>query len=326
VKAEHLRRIREDEVDFVCDQLGSGLAGSGARLLEIGAGPGWQAQRLSQKGFEVHAIDVANPLIEAERSGSERVFPVTLFDGRRLPFADASFDLVFSSNVLEHVTDLTVLQVEMRRVLRPSGRAIHLLPSGSWRFWTILAHYPWIIGRGLELLARRIVGPPAEPESELGRLERRLHAMSPGRRLLRASIPARHGELGNAFSELRHFSRYRWNRHWDVTGWRVLHHGSSRLFYTGYSLLGDRLPLSARRGLAALLGGACHFYVLEARGHLASREREVNPELSLIAPATASPQAALPRPAVPLPASSMQVGITSVRSETDEGARGRLLG
>src|SRR4051812_49095426 len=74
----------------------------GARILDIGAGTGQQALEFSQRGFTVEAIDVPDSLY----SGAH-VFPVKQYDGLTLPFPDGSFDIVFSSSVLEHVPDLT---------------------------------------------------------------------------------------------------------------------------------------------------------------------------------------------------------------------------
>jgi len=48
--------------------------------------------------------------------------------GQRLPFADASFDGVFSSAVLEHVTDPFACAEELMRVLKPSGRIFCSVP------------------------------------------------------------------------------------------------------------------------------------------------------------------------------------------------------
>ena len=64
-------------------------------------------------------------------------------DCRDLPFRDASFDGVLSTQVLEHVDDLDRLFAEVRRVLRPGGAfvftaplvaRVHCAPHDYWRF------------------------------------------------------------------------------------------------------------------------------------------------------------------------------------------------
>ena len=86
----HVETIRTWELQQVVS-----VIPPGSRILEIGAGAGWQSRALAQMGFAVEAVDVASAL-----HADTRVFPVEEYDGRHLPFADESFDVVFSSNVL----------------------------------------------------------------------------------------------------------------------------------------------------------------------------------------------------------------------------------
>jgi hypothetical protein len=69
------------------------------RCLDFGAGDGWFAQSFQLSGLarEITAVDV-----QARRN---TLIPVTLFDGKRLPFADGTFDLASSIDVLHHCPD-----------------------------------------------------------------------------------------------------------------------------------------------------------------------------------------------------------------------------
>jgi SAM-dependent methyltransferase len=51
-----------------------------------------------------------------------------VYDGRRLPLADACADLVFSASVFEHVADLDTALAEIGRVLKPDGRLVAAVP------------------------------------------------------------------------------------------------------------------------------------------------------------------------------------------------------
>jgi len=51
---------------------------------------------------------------------------IVSYDGKSLPFADGSFDVICSNAVLEHVADLTTLAREMRRVTKEGGVSYHL--------------------------------------------------------------------------------------------------------------------------------------------------------------------------------------------------------
>jgi len=214
------------------------------RILEIGAGSGFQSAWLRDLGFEVSAVDVAE-------GGTD--FPVLVYDGVHLPFDDKSFDVVFSSNVLEHVTNLPGLLADVRRVLTPGGRMIAVLPSSTWRLWTSLAHYPYLIKY---LVTRR---PPAPSR---GRTATSPSSLSVGQKLRRAATSGPHGEFPTAAHELRTFRRRWWIDQLTRAGYRVVKARSLGLFYTGYSLR-ERASLSARRRASKVLGSSTYVLVAE---------------------------------------------------------------
>lgn len=191
-------------------------------VLEIGAGTGWQAKILAERGYQVTAID-----LPSSNYRNDRIWPVIDYDGSRLPFEDATFDVVFSSNVLEHIPHVRAFQKEIHRVLEPDGYAVHILPSSSWRFWTNVSHL---------LKCWTIPGPHGE------------HA-------------------GNSLTEIFFFSRRRWRTLFRETGWTITAQHSNRLFYTGHSIMDSRWSMSFRRTLSRLLGGSCTIFVLGTNLH-----------------------------------------------------------
>ncbi|MCI0776230.1 MAG: class I SAM-dependent methyltransferase, partial [Chloroflexi bacterium] len=76
------------------------------RVLELGAGDGVQSSALREHFAEVTPIDIAP---------SGDVDGLIVADASSLPFVDSYFDLVFSSNVLEHIEDLDACMAEMKR-------------------------------------------------------------------------------------------------------------------------------------------------------------------------------------------------------------------
>lgn len=103
----------------------------GLEVLDYGCGPGHDLVGFVEysKPRRVVGVDVSrSSLAEARdrlaRHGREDVRLVLSTPGEtRLPFEDASFDYVHSSGVLHHVPDLQASLREIRRVLRPTGRA-----------------------------------------------------------------------------------------------------------------------------------------------------------------------------------------------------------
>lgn len=229
------------------------------RILELGAGDGWQASILAQHGFTVTATDVAGVA-----AGTTQYAPVTVYDGRTLPFPDGSFDAVFSSNVLEHVRDFGRIQAEIARVLKTDGIAVHCVPSATWRLWTTLGH-PFYAIRWLWNSRQR-----ASSHATQSRIQHIAHQS--GRNsmlgLLRLGLIApKHGEHGNIVSEHFLFSRRSWRRRFQQAGWQISSIRSTNLFYSGNELFGLHLASRLRRRLAKILGSSTCVFVLRPRSH-----------------------------------------------------------
>jgi SAM-dependent methyltransferase len=95
--------------------------------LEIGAGRGISSYALARDGWQITAMEPdSSSIIGAgaiRELASEEMLDIRVVEkcGEDLPFMDASFDLVFSRQVLHHASDLGKFCREMSRVLRPGG-------------------------------------------------------------------------------------------------------------------------------------------------------------------------------------------------------------
>lgn len=251
VPKKFVAEIRERELKNV-----SRYFPESGRVLDFGAGTGDQSVALKNMGYEVSALDVAG----SDYSG-ETVFPVTFYDGRTIPFEDSSFDFIFSSNVLEHVPDIENIHAELRRVLKPGGIMIHILPSASWRFWTTLTAFPCA-----PALALRTLADPRMGANQPTLLKKALYKLwRATRRLGSPFIFARHGEWGNAFTELKTFGKTAWISYFRKQGYEILKYDTVSLFYTGSSMFGRTLSLEKRRSVASILGSSCHVFVIKPR-------------------------------------------------------------
>lgn len=100
------------------------------RALDIGAGRGIASYALAREGLQVTALEpdpsalVGAAAIRALAAQSGLAIEVEQEFSERLPFADASFDVVFARAVLHHTRDLRQACSEFRRVLKPGGRLI----------------------------------------------------------------------------------------------------------------------------------------------------------------------------------------------------------
>lgn len=103
------------------------LRGQSGRVLDLGCGGGW---KLFTKVGPVVGVDISR---ESLRGAAHLYAAVAVADLECLPFADASFDFVVSSDVLGHVPPdkkSSVLR-EIVRVLKPGGRTLHYIEAES---------------------------------------------------------------------------------------------------------------------------------------------------------------------------------------------------
>ncbi len=138
----------------------------GKQVLEIGLGEGSDSEQLIRRGAEWSGLDLtAESVARVKTRLALRDLPYrNLRQGSvlNLPFADDSFDMVFSHGVLHHVPDIKQAEQEINRVLRPDGELVimmyarwslnYLISIGLIRRAGLLLTYP---------LASLGVGKPA---------------------------------------------------------------------------------------------------------------------------------------------------------------------
>lgn len=87
------------------------------RVLEIGCGNGWNMSRFRQYGHVAFGLDTVPARVELALDHG----PALLGDGRQLPFANSSLDLIYIQHVLHHIGDIEQALTEVLRCLRPGG-------------------------------------------------------------------------------------------------------------------------------------------------------------------------------------------------------------
>jgi SAM-dependent methyltransferase len=112
----------------------------GHLVLDLGCGFGRHAYEVLRRGGRVVACDMAMPELNQIRAtcaamvddGEITVDAIAMAaagDATRLPFADASFDRIIASEVLEHVPDDSSAMAELARVLKPGGIIAATVPA-----------------------------------------------------------------------------------------------------------------------------------------------------------------------------------------------------
>ena len=179
----------------------------GKRVLEIGVGLGADHQRLVEAGAETTGLDLTERAVEHARHRMH-LFGLTSTliqgDAEELPFADASFDLVFSYGVIHHTPHTAKAAAEIMRVLKPGGTFKVMIYSKwnlvglmLWMRYGIMAGKPW---RSIaDIYAHHLESPGTKgytiPEAK---------ALFPGAIEILARVQLNHADLLSSGAGQRH--------------------------------------------------------------------------------------------------------------------------
>jgi SAM-dependent methyltransferase len=141
---------------------------AGEQILDLGCGDGQLTARLAQSGAVVTGVDADPRMVEAAKSlGVDAHHAMA----ESLPFADASFDAVFSNAALHWVRDQDAMMDEVHRVLKPCGRFVAEM-GGQGNIAAIRVALMAVLARHGHPDAEEGVNYYATPEGYSVRLER----------------------------------------------------------------------------------------------------------------------------------------------------------
>jgi arsenite methyltransferase len=131
--ARHFQRVYStpDVVQQRAEVLALLAAQPGERVLDVGSGPGFLVASLADAvgaSGAVHGLDPSAPMNAVARAliGTRPWARIDDGDAVELPYPDGAFDAAVSTQVYEYVADVATALAELRRVLRPGGRALVL--------------------------------------------------------------------------------------------------------------------------------------------------------------------------------------------------------
>jgi SAM-dependent methyltransferase len=111
----------------------------GEHIIDIGSGPGFLCESIAKlvgPNGRVLGIDVSEELLAAaQRRNTYSNLTYENGDAVKLPVPDATFDAAISTQVFEYVADFDLAIREMRRVLKPSGRALVVATDWDGVVW-----------------------------------------------------------------------------------------------------------------------------------------------------------------------------------------------
>ena len=125
-----------DPRDFVATE-------PGQRLLDFGCGHAPYLLDFRARGVDVAGAEIAPDVVAAYQARGIDVRPID--DLEQIPFGDASFDIVYLMQVIEHIRDPHRFLADLRRVVRVGGDVFLACPNGASR-WRATFGTDWVTG------------------------------------------------------------------------------------------------------------------------------------------------------------------------------------
>lgn len=124
-------------LEVVFDDLLAGTGLAGRRVLDAGCGTGFFSARARDAGAGVVSLDIGTNLLRvARKKGLTRLVAADLLAA---PFPDGTFDVVVSSECIEHTPSPPQAVAELARVLKPGGVLALTCPNRFWHWSCVVA-------------------------------------------------------------------------------------------------------------------------------------------------------------------------------------------
>jgi 2-polyprenyl-3-methyl-5-hydroxy-6-metoxy-1,4-benzoquinol methylase len=128
----------ERRLDVVFEELLTHVSLKGKLLLDAGCGTGFFSAEAARRGASVVSLDCGKNLLRETRG--KGITAVVAGDAARIPVRDGTFDIVVSSECVEHTPSPGATVRELVRVLRPHGWLAVTCPNAVWRWSCSLAN------------------------------------------------------------------------------------------------------------------------------------------------------------------------------------------
>ncbi len=210
--AEQRNKLRKHDLHVLFHSVPDRLFGEG---LELGAGDGFQSRILIRHCKKLVCTEYNREQLDVLRAKKIPGLSYRIADAEALPFKDASFDFVFSSNLLEHIKDMRQCLSELYRVLKDDGIMIHVMPNRLWKLFNFFLYYPFVLSAMLSKEKRAVAFRKLRQDA------RRSNIKSRDRSLLSKLFPSVHGEDPGHITEFLHFGKQHWKKVFAQHGFTV---------------------------------------------------------------------------------------------------------
>ena len=241
---KNLHDLRNFELNYILNKI---KLKKSDKILDFGAGDGYMIKKIEEKGYNsVYGIDILNSNYKPDLniftySGNIDDFPT-----------NESYDVIFSSNVIEHIENQEDYFLLFDKILKKNGLQIHIMPTHYWKFWNSLFYYYSV---GIYILKKLFFKNNKKLKNNYKIEVNNGLKQSP-------FFIGRHGSIGSTFDE---FSLFNPINYFKILDKLNLEYESFKipLIYSGHYFLGSYLSLKLRKKLSKFLGYSCHCYVIK---------------------------------------------------------------
>lgn len=198
-----------------------------SNALELGAGDGFVSSFLSSYTEKLICTDLnENRLTKSSEDNIE----YRIVDAEEVGsvFGEREFDLIFSSNLLEHLPNVEKAIEGMRKVLKDDGICVHLMPNRAWVLVMILLHFPNKVVKNADKLLIKFFGSKEEKGQRAERRNKRVggnNVKSKKKRqffLFKPFVARPHGVSDTLFKEFIAFGKSNWIKIFEDAGFEVV--------------------------------------------------------------------------------------------------------
>ena len=248
------RFIRNSELEMALDFFPNV---KNIEVLEIGGRDGHQAKFISKRGYKVTSIDI-NPIFP-------QFYPVQKGNINKLNFDENSFDIIYSSNMLQEIEIIQDAFTEMKRVLKKDGVIIHIVPSNWWSIITNFWHY-CLIPKYLIKSKKFQNIIYSETKNNVENNNKIKKYSTDSKKNLKKLFFHPLGANISFIHEIFYFSNFNWKKLFNKSGFKTIHKKNCPYFYSGYSIFRFRF-LKLRKFLAVFFP-SCYCFMLDVNSDL----------------------------------------------------------
>lgn len=186
--------------------------------IELASGDGFQSERL----FNYIRKFISSEYHEEHLNKTNHEITYASVDAEKLDryFKEQYFDLIYSSNLLEHIPDIKSCMESMHTVLKNDGICIHIMPNPTWKFGHFILFYP---RQALRVLHKIFYGRTnANITNTRSRTNNPKKFSHKTRGLKKLFIPRIHGVSENNLAEILAFRKSKWISEIEQHGFNII--------------------------------------------------------------------------------------------------------